>query len=45
MGEMAIGVDCGVIESVKRNTLRWFGHVERMGDGELTKRVYMCIYI
>ncbi len=24
-----------------RNTLRWFGHVERMGSEELVKKVYM----
>ena len=34
------GIKCGVVEWVKRNTLRWFGHVERMGEEELTKRVY-----
>ncbi len=25
------GVGCGVVEWVKRSTLRWFGHIERMG--------------
>lgn len=39
MGERANGVACGVIERVKHYTLRWFGHVERMGDKESTKRV------
>ncbi len=26
---------------VKRSTLRWFGHVERMGNDEFVKRVYL----
>ena len=30
-----------VVVKVKRNTLRWFGHVERMESESLTKRVYM----
>ena len=29
-----------VIEKVKRSSLRWFGHVERMESDRLTKRVY-----
>ena len=29
------------VEWVKQNTLRWFGHVERMDEREMTKRVYM----
>ncbi len=36
------GVGCGVVEWVKRSTLRWFGHVERMGNDEFVKRVYLC---
>ncbi len=31
MGSYANGVNCGVVEWVKRNMLRWFGHIERMG--------------
>ncbi len=35
------GMNCGVVEVVKRSTLtRWFDHVERMGRDELTKRIY-----
>ena len=41
MGERANGVRCGVVEWVKRSTLRWFGHVERMGSDEFVKKVYM----
>ncbi len=41
MGSQANGVHCGVVEWVKRNTLRWFGHIERMGSGEFVKKVYM----
>ena len=40
MSEKGIGIDCGVVEWVKRNTLRWFGHLERMEKGEITRRVY-----
>ena len=32
------GEKCGVVEWVKRNTLRWFGHVERMKQNELVKK-------
>jgi len=35
------GMKCGVVEGVKRSTLRWFGHMERMDECEMTKRVYM----
>ncbi len=30
----ANGVNCGVGEWMKRSTLRWFGHVEKMGSEE-----------
>ncbi len=30
-------VNCGVVEWVKRNSLKWFGHVERMGSEEFLK--------
>ncbi len=41
MGSQVNGVNCGVVEWVKRNTLRWFGHVERMGIEEFVKKVYI----
>ncbi len=28
------GMSCGVVEMVKRSTLRWFGHLERMDERE-----------
>ncbi len=31
------GVECGVVEWVKRSTLRWFGHIERMGNEEFVE--------
>ncbi len=31
------GVGCGAVEWVKRSTLRWFGHVERMENEEYVK--------
>ncbi len=34
------GVECGVVEWVKRSTLRWFSHIERMGNEEFVK-VYL----
>ena len=40
MGTTARGVDCGVVEWVKRGTLRWFEHVERRNENEFVKRVY-----
>ncbi len=33
-------VGCGVLEWVKRNTLRWLGHTERMENEEFLKKVY-----
>ncbi len=38
MGSQA---NCGVVEWVKRNTLRWFGHVERMGREEFVEKVWV----
>ena len=34
------GVEVNVVEAVGRKTLTWFGHMERMTDDRLTKRVY-----
>ncbi len=34
------GKNCGVVEEVKRQTLKWFGHIERM-EGKMTRRVYV----
>ncbi len=34
------GVGCGVVEWVKRNTLRWFGHIEWMENEEFVKKAY-----
>ena len=41
MGSCASGINCGVVEWVKRNTLRWFGHMERMKSEEFVKKVYV----
>ncbi len=35
------GKKCGVVEEVKRQTLQWFGPVEQMEGGKITKRVYV----
>ena len=31
-----------VLERIERNMLKWFGHVERMGEERLVKRVYLA---
>ncbi len=41
MGSQANGVKCEVVEWVKRNTLRWFEHIERMGSEDFVKKVHM----
>ncbi len=41
MGSHTNEVNCGVVEWLKRNTLRWFGDIERMGNEEFVKKVYM----
>ncbi len=30
-----------MVEWVKRSTLRWFSHIERMGSEEFVKKVYL----
>ncbi len=32
---------CGVVEWVKRSTLRWFGHMERMENEKYVQKVYL----
>ncbi len=34
------GKKCGVVEEVIQQT-KWFGHMERMEDGKITRRVYV----
>ncbi len=41
MREHGSGVGCGVVEWVKRSTLRWFGHIERMENEESVKKLYL----
>ena len=38
MGTCANGVKCGGVEWVKRNTLRWFGHIERKKIQEFVEK-------
>ncbi len=40
-GSCASGVQCGVLEWVKRNTLSWFGHIERMKSDDCEKGVHV----
>ncbi len=37
LGSQANGVNCGVVEWVKGNTLRWFGRTKRMGSEEFVE--------
>ena len=41
MGTCENGVKCGIVEWVKRNTLRWFGHLERKKCEEFVKKVHV----
>ncbi len=41
MCHVGVGRKCGVVEKVKRQTLKWFGHVERMEEDKIAKRVYV----
>lgn len=34
------GVDCEVLEGVKKSTMRWYGHVRKMREGSVAERVY-----
>ena len=33
----------GVPEIIEGNMLKWFGHLDRMGEEKLVKRVYQAI--
>ncbi len=35
------GKKYGVVEEVKRQTLKWFGHTERMEKSKMIRRVYV----
>ncbi len=35
------GKKCEVVEEVKQQTLKWFGHMERMEESKMTRRVYV----
>ncbi len=35
------GKECRVVEEVKLQTLKWFGHMEQMEEGKMTRRVYV----
>lgn len=40
MGACASGLNYGVLEWVKRNSLRWLVHIERIKIEEFVKKVY-----
>ena len=35
----------GVDERNDKSVLRWFGHIERIGNRRIPKRLYVCKYI
>ena len=39
MGPCANRVKCGVVEWVKKNTMRWFSHIDRKNSEEFVKKV------
>ncbi len=41
MCHVGAGKKCGVVEEVKRQTLKWFGHMEWMEKGKMTRRMYI----
>ena len=36
------GCELSVMERIESNVLKWFGHVERMGEERLVKKVYQA---
>ena len=40
MGPCANGVKCCVVEWVKKDTFKWFGHIERKESKEPVEKVY-----
>ena len=41
MGPCANGVKCGVVEWVKRNVMRWVGHIEKKNNEKFVKKVHV----
>ncbi len=39
MCHVGVGKKYGAVEEVKRHTLKWFGHMEQMEEGKMTRRV------
>ncbi len=35
------GKKCGVVEEVKQQIFKWFGHMEQMEESKMTRRVYV----
>ena len=33
-------LETDVLGKIRKSTLRWFGHVEQMNEGRLTKQIY-----
>ncbi len=43
MSSKGEGMTCRVVDGVRHNILRWFDHMERMAENEMTKRLYMSM--
>ncbi len=41
MWHVGEGKNCGVVEEVTQQMLKWFGHMERMEESKMTRRVYV----
>lgn len=39
IGVRATGNECGVVEWIKQNSLRWFGHIRKQ-NGDFVKKVH-----
>ncbi len=36
-----VGEGSGIVEEVRRQTLKWFGHMERLEESKMTRGVYV----
>lgn len=41
MGAFATGEKCGVVQFVRRNTVRWSGYIKKMKSKEFMEKVYL----
>ncbi len=36
-----VGKKCGVVEEVKRQAIKWFGHTKGMEESKMTRKVFV----